>query len=130
LTKLKIYDIIYIENKKGEKIMALSNRILNERLRETYLETITNFFKENEEVLRVKSNEIAIPVIDEEDNEKWIVLTVKVPTGADKGREPYDGYAEAEDYAHKLEEKKIKAEKKKAEKEKKIEHDKKMRERK
>ena len=39
-------------------------------------------------------------------------------------------YAEAEDYAHKLKEKEIKAEKKKAEKEKKIEHDKKMREQK
>lgn len=107
--------------------MALSNRVLNEQLRNEYLEIITNFFKENEEVLRVKSNEVAIPVIDGEDNEKWIVITVKVPTGADKGREPYDGYAEAEDYAHKLKEKEIKAEKKKAEKEKKIAHDEKMR---
>ena len=108
--------------------MALSNKVLNERLREGYLKAIEYYFGKEEEVLRVKSNEVAIPVIDGEDNEKWIVITVKVPTGADKGREPYDGYAEAEDYAHKLKEKEIKAEKKKAEKEKKIAHDKKMRE--
>jgi len=108
--------------------MAISNKVLNEQLREGYLNAIVAYLEKEDEVLRVKSNEIAIPVIDTEDNEKWIVITVKVPTGADKGREPYNGYDEAEDYAHKLKEKEIKAQKRKAEKEKKIAHDKKMRE--
>ena len=108
--------------------MAISNKQANEQLREGYLKALTYYLEKDDEVLRVKSNEIAIPVIDANDEEKFIVITVKVPTGADKGKEPYDGYAEAEDYAHKLTEKKIKAEKKKAEKEKKIAHDKKMRE--
>ncbi len=108
--------------------MAVSNKIANEQLRNGYLNAITAYLEKEDEVLQVKSNEIAIPVIDCNDDEKWIVVTVKVPTGADKGREPYDGYAEAEDYQHKLKEKEIKAQKKKAEKEKKIAHDKKMRE--
>lgn len=108
--------------------MATSNKVLNEQLREGYLNAIVAYLEKEDEVLRVKSNEIAIPVIDTEDNEKWVVITVKVPTGADKGREPYNGYDEAEDYAHKLKEKEIKAQKRKAEKEKKIAHDKKMRE--
>lgn len=108
--------------------MATSNKVLNEQLREGYLNAIVAYLEKEDEVLRVKSNEIAIPVIDTEDNEKWVVITVKVPTGADKGREPYNGYDEAEDYAHKLKEKEIKAQKRKAEKEKKIAHDKKIRE--
>ena len=108
--------------------MATSNKVLNEQLRKGYLNAIVAYLEKEDEVLRVKSNEIAMPVIDTEDNEKWVVITVKVPTGADKGREPYNGYDEAEDYAHKLKEKEIKAQKRKAEKEKKIAHDKKMRE--
>ena len=107
--------------------MAISNKMANEQLREGYLNALTAYLEKEEQVLRVKSNEIAVPVVDANGDEKFIVITVKVPTGADKGREPYDGYAEAEDYAHKLREKAIKAEKKKAEKEKKIAHDEKMR---
>ena len=109
--------------------MALSNKMLNEQLRNKYLGLVNEFLGNcGEEVLQVKSNEIAIPVIDAEDNEKWVVLTVKVPTGADKGREPYNGYDEAEDYQHKLKEAEIKRQKKAEEKKKKIEYDKKKRE--
>ena len=107
--------------------MAISNKMANEQLREGYLNALTAYLEKEEQVLRVKSNEIAVPVVDANGDEKFIVITVKVPTGADKGREPYDGYAEAEDYAHKLREKEIKAKKKAEEKEKKIAHDKKMR---
>lgn len=108
--------------------MAISNKLANEQLRERYLNTLIEYLDEEDEILRVNSNKIAVPVVDANDEEKFVVFTVTVPTGADKGKEPYDGYAEAEDYAHKLAEKKIKAEKKRAEKEKKIAHDKKMRE--
>lgn len=109
--------------------MAVSNKIANEQLRTKWLEDYTKFLEDKgEQVLRVKSNGISSPVIDCNGEEKFMVVTFTVPTGADKGREPYDGYAEAEDYAHKLREKEIKAKKKEEEKKKKIEHDKKMRE--
>ena len=104
----------------------VSNKIANEHLRQKYM-SLLNEYGAFEDVLTIKSNEIAIPEIDENGDEKWIVITVKVPTGADKGREPFDGYAEAEDYEHKLREKELKAKKKTEEKAKKIEHDKKVR---
>ena len=94
--------------------MAVSRKVLNK----------------DEQVLRVKSNEIAIPVVGCEGNEDFIVVTVKVPTGANKGLEPYDGFELAEDYEMKLaekERKKLEAEKKKAEK---IRKDKEVREKK
>ena len=104
----------------------VSNKIANEHLRQKYM-SLLNEYGAFEDVLTVKSNEIAIPEIDENGDEKWVVITVKVPTGADKGREPYDGYAEAENYEHMLKEKALKAKKKAEEKAKKIAHDEKMR---
>ena len=111
--------------------MAVSRKIERELLREDYLkQIIENFLDKDEQVLRVKSNEIAIPVVGCEGNEDFIVVTVKVPTGANKGLEPYDGFELAEDYEMKLaekERKKLEAEKKKAEK---IRKDKEVREKK
>ena len=112
--------------------MAVSQKIEREIERIKYLEKIAEFLSENcdEEVMRVKSNEIAFPIVGCEGNEDWIVVTVKVPTGANKGLEPYDGFELAEDYEMKLaekERKKLEAEKKKAEK---IRKDKEVREKK
>ena len=111
--------------------MAVSRKIERELLREDYLNAVSKFFySKGEEVLRVKSNEIAIPVVGCEGNEDFIVVTIKVPTGANKGLEPYDGYSEAEDYAHKVAEKERKAKEKAEAKQKKIEKDKAIREKK
>ena len=90
--------------------MAVSRKVERELIREKYLNEFIEFLTaKGEEVLRVKSNEIAVPVVGCEDNEDFLVVTVKVPTGANKGLEPYDGYAEAEDYALKLKQKEEKA---------------------
>ena len=111
--------------------MAVSRKVEREILRNEYLQQIIDaFLDKDEQVLRVKSNEIAIPVVGCEGNEDFIVVTVKVPTGANKGLEPYDGFELAEDYELKLAEKdrkKAEAEKKKAEK---IRKDKEIREKK
>ena len=99
--------------------MAVSRKVEREILRNAYLTEIIEYFSDHDEVLQVKSNEIAIPVVGCEGNEDFIVITVKVPTGANKGMEPYDGYSEAEDYQMKLSEKarkKAEAEEKKAKK--------------
>lgn len=111
--------------------MTMSKKMEMEQLRAQAVEELMEWLKTDnpfaDEILRVKSNGIARPVVGAEGNEYWLVFTVTVPTGADKGREPYDGYAEAEDYAHKLREKAVKAQKKAEAKAKKIEHDEKMR---
>ena len=97
--------------------MAVSRKVERELIRSDFLNKVVDFLTTSgEEVLRVKSNEIAIPVVGCEDNEDFLVITFKVPTGANKGLEPYDGYAEAEDYEMKL---KSKAEKAKADADKK-----------
>ena len=111
--------------------MAVSRKVEREMLRTKYLDMLVELLAYNdEEVLRVKSNEIAIPVVGCEGNEDYIVITVKVPTGANKGMEPYDGHAEAEDYEMKLKEKERKAKEKALAKEKKIKRDKELREKK
>jgi hypothetical protein len=111
--------------------MAVSRKIERELLREEYLkQIIENFLDKDEQVFRVKSNEIAIPVVGCEGNEDFIVVTVKVPTGANKGLEPYDGFELAEDYEMKLKEKERKAKENAEKKAKKIAKDKEIRERK
>ena len=90
--------------------MAVSRKVEREILRTEFLEKVSEFLAANgEEVLRVKSNEIAIPVVGCEDNEDFMVITFKVPTGSNKAREPYDGYSEAESYELHLREKSEKA---------------------
>ena len=108
--------------------MAVSRKAERELIRTQFLELVSKFLVEHgEDVLRVKSNEIAIPVVGCEDNEDFLVINFKVPTGANKGQEPYDGYSEAETYEFKLKEKAEKAKKKAEEKAKKIERDKEIR---
>lgn len=104
--------------------MAISRKMERELLRNEYLEkVIESFVQIGDEVLKVKSNEIAIPVVGCEGNEDFIVITVKVPTGANKGMEPYDGYSEAEDYRMKLKEKERKEKEKEEKKKKKMAKD-------
>ena len=89
--------------------MAVSRKAERELIRADFLDRVSKFlFEGGEEVLRVKSNEIAIPCVGCEDNEYFMVITFKVPTGANKGLEPYDGYEMAEEYERTL---KAKAEK-------------------
>lgn len=114
--------------RKEIQIMVVSRKQLREQVKAVYMEKLIDFFKDSEDVLRVGSNEIAFPVVDSEGNEDFIVLTCKIPTGANKGTEPYDGYAMAEDYEMKLKEKAEKKAKADEAKKKKIERDKKYRE--
>lgn len=108
--------------------MGTSRTVLDNAVREKFMGAVKDFLeKSGEEVLVTGSNEIALPCVDDEGNEKFIVLTFKVPTGT-RGGDAYNGYYEAEDYKAKCE---LKAEKAKAAAEKKarkIEADKKARE--
>lgn len=100
--------------------MAKSTKVLNDEIKTRYLNGIFEHLTIcGEEVLRVGSNELAIPVLDGDNNEKWLVLTFKVPTGSRDGEE-YDGYGMAESYEIKLKEKADKKAKADTEKAKKI----------
>ena len=90
----------------------LTRKQLDEEIKVRFLEGVTEHLSNvGEEVLRVGSNEIALPVVDAEGEERWLVLTFKVPTGSRAG-EAYDGYSMKEDYEMKLAEKAAKAEEK------------------
>ena len=105
-----------------------SKKSLHNALRAKYIERVSEFLADaGEEVLITGSNEIALPCVDSEGNDEFVVITFKVPTGSRDG-DAYDGYSMAEDFkmktAEKAEKAKIAAEKKA----KKIARDKKMRE--
>ena len=110
--------------------MAKTKKQLHEELRNKYLSMIAELLtKADEEVLSTGSNEVAIPTLDSEGNDEYVVITIKVPTGSRDG-DAYDGYAMAEEYRIKLANAKEREEKAKAEKEKKIARDQAMREQK
>ncbi len=109
--------------------MAKSKKQLHEGIRNKFMKAVTDWLVEqDEEVLQTKSNEIAIPTLDEDGNDEWCVITFKVPTGSRDDGEAYDGYGMADEYAAKEADKAEKAAKAKAEKEKKIAKDKAQRE--
>ncbi len=108
--------------------MAKSKKQLHEALRAQYMALFREFLEsKDEEVLQTNSNEFALPVVDEENNDEFLVITFKVPTGSRDG-EAYDGYGEAEAYAMKTAEKAEKAKTAAEAKAKKIAKDKAQRE--
>lgn len=110
--------------------MAVSNKTLNDKLRAQYLSVITDFFRSRgEEVIQTASGEIAMPCVDEQGGEKWVVIPVKIPTGDREGN-PYDGYAMGQEYAMKQTEKAEKAKVAAEAKAKKMAKDAKLREKK
>lgn len=91
--------------------MAKSQKVLNDEIKSLYFTKVKEMLEGlGEDVIQVKSNEIAFPVVDSEGNEKSVVIVIKVPTGANKGTEPYDPYAMGEEFQLKEKLKKEKAE--------------------
>ena len=108
----------------------MSKKATNDALRAMYVENLIKILGDSgEEVLRVGSNEIAIPVVDAEGEDSFVTFTIKVPTGSRDG-DIYDGYAMAQDYTMKQEQKEIKAAEAAKKKAAKIARDQKMREQK
>ena len=89
-----------------------TKKALCDGIRSKYTETLKKFFTDNgEEVLMTASNTICLPVLDEEQNERFVQIVVKVPTGTK------DGYGAAESYSiacAEKEERRIEREKAKA----------------
>lgn len=108
----------------------MSKKATNDALRNQYVEAVMKMLADaGEDVLRVGSNELAIPVVDAEGEDNYVVFVVKVPTGSRDG-DAYDAYGLAQEYEMKQAEKKEKAEKAEKEKAAKIARDQKMREQK
>ena len=83
---------------------------LETALRNTYLSFIANAISQEMETdaLPVSASELAIPCLDDEGNEKFVLIKVSIPRGTRNGQggyDPYDGYTAAEEYALDREEK-------------------------
>lgn len=99
----------------------------NDELRAKYVEALSKALTDlGEEVLRVGTGELSIPVVDSEGNDSYVVFTVKIPTGSRDG-DAYDAYSMAEDYTMRQANKAEKAAKAAKEKAAKIARDEKMR---
>ena len=101
---------------------------LETALRNKYLSFISQVISQEMEIdaLSVSASELAIPCLDAEGNEKFVLIKVSIPRGTRNGAggyEPYDGYTAAEDYALDCEEKKAKKEASEAKKQAKIARD-------
>lgn len=106
----------------------ISKKSLHNALRAKYIERVSKFLADaGEEVLVTGSNEIALPCVDSEGNDEFVVIAFKVPTGSRDG-DAYDGYSMAEDFKMKSAEKAEKAKAAAEKKAKKIAQDRKMRE--
>lgn len=106
---------------------------LETALRNKFLSFVSDTISQEMEtdVLVVSASELAVPCLDEEGNEKFVLIKVSIPRGTRNGQggyDPYDGYAAAEDYAIDLEEKAAKKEAAEAKKQAKIARDEKKRE--
>ena len=105
---------------------------LETKLRNTFLTFVTEQIQTafDTDVLAVSASELAIPTLDEEGNEKFVLIKVSIPRGTRNGEggyDPYDGYAVAEDYAQDCVEKAQKKADAEAKKQKKIAADEKKR---
>lgn len=88
--------------------MASNIKQLREAIKAEWLDFLTEVVqRKGDETLQTASNEFAVPVVDHEGGEHYVVITIKIPTGSRDG-EAYDGYAVAEDYAMKCESKRAK----------------------
>lgn len=99
----------------------MTNAQLETKMRNEFLALVTNMVTSEVETdaLRVSASEIAVPCLDADGNERFVLIKVSIPRGTRNGEggyDPYDGYAVAEDYALSC---KDKAEKKAAAEEKK-----------
>ena len=102
----------------------VSRKVLRGEIKNEYVKILTETLTDKgEEVLRVGSNKIALPVVDREGNEDFVTITISIPTGPPADNEPYDAYSIAESYRMKLEANAIKAKEKEKKKQEKIKRD-------
>ena len=104
------------------------NKKTNDALRQMYVSNLMEILSGmGEDPVRVSGSEIAIPVVDGDGEDNYVVFKIQVPTGSRDG-DPYDPYALAQEYAMKQEQKAERAKTDAEKKAKKIARDQKARE--
>lgn len=97
-------------------------------IRDARIKELMEIYGAKEEmVMQAASNIVCFPIVDEDGEEGWVKVTISIPTGAEKGSEPWDGFSLSEEYQMKLKDKAEKDAKAAKNKEKKIAADEKRR---
>lgn len=100
----------------------------NDALRQMYVGNLMEILAGmGEDPIRVNGSEIAIPVVDGDGEDNYVVFKVQVPTGSRDG-DPYDPYALAQEYWMKKEQREARAKEDAEKKARKIARDQKARE--
>ena len=109
----------------------MSKASLETTIRNKFLDEIRKVVSESYDydIRPISASELMVPVVDDEGNEKYVVIKVSIPRGERDGNGgyiPFDGYAAAEDWkmvlaerADKVAKRKEKAERAEKEKERK-----------
>lgn len=84
-----------------------SKATLENKLRTKFLSFISDVISQemDTDVLAVSASELTIPTLDEEGNEKFVLIKISIPRGTrdgDGGYIPYDGYSAADAYAEEI----------------------------
>lgn len=87
----------------------LPMKTMNEKRNAVIADLVEILRSRGEDVDFIASNKVNFPVVDSEGNEGWVTVTVSVPLGEGRGKEPYDGYGERQSYQMKVKEKAEKA---------------------
>jgi hypothetical protein len=100
----------------------MSKAALETAIRNKFLDEIRKVVSESYDydIRPISASELMVPVVDDEGNEKYVLIKVSIPRGTRNGEggyTPYDGYAAAEEWEQTLAEKanKVAARKEKAE---------------
>jgi hypothetical protein len=92
----------------------MSKASLETAIRNKFLDEIRKVVSESYDydIRPISASELMVPVVDDEGNEKYVLIKVSIPRGTRNGEggyTPYDGYAAAEEWEQILAEKANKA---------------------
>ena len=92
----------------------MSKAALETAIRNKFLDEIRKVVSESYDydIRPISASELMVPVVDDEGNEKYVLIKVSIPRGTRNGEggyTPYDGYAAAEEWEQTLAEKANKA---------------------
>ena len=85
----------------------MSKASLETAIRNKFLDEIRKVVSESYDydIRPISASELMVPVVDDEGNEKYVLIKVSIPRGTRNGEGgyiPYDGYAAAEEWEQEL----------------------------
>lgn len=104
MTKLKFYDIIYIQNEKGKRfkslaVIVMTQKAITDMMRAQFTADLAKFLEQKYgcDVCKTAAGTLMIPCVDSEGADRWLKYSVIVPKDATE-EDGTDGYSLAQEY--------------------------------